>query len=564
MKKIINVVRTILILGMLCINIPVYAELIVMKQTQEGFAPLEEYNDDIDNGIMQKILMASQWPMNIASTQRRVNKEEVLKANNARIEEIVAEKAITALEEHDGADVATLRVVFFPTCLYELFVIYDAYTSQPLNKPLDEPANSLQAAIQTVHQDQEGLWTWTRAGDISIAGILSSSVNPQEVRTKINERYMAVNTLFISGKSKTAFMYLNYKIADWLLAEYPDFKKSISSAALSDAIRANIEEIKAKLISRLIRLYKPALRYDNPRFSKAGDYGAKLLENLKKEESNKLISNYIALEYEARELNKGILVRGTTFKEFEQLGDETNKKMIAGSTVPQKEVVLSEYNWETNSQERTFKSLEQAYKAKETHAYSISFGSFLFAGAIQDRTACAYTFLSGQRVAGEDIETAFNHLGYALLIDKKDYVEHQNSQLFFIPPLSPLASLFLSGEYFHPRSKAAIAVKPKGRVSAKGLEGSIEDPTGVIIITRDPLKHGALFSQFLADNGRIIQAGDPSRLTQEEKDFAENVLKTQKDAAGYYKGIQYIAPKVDKLITKTRERLEDKSAQETK
>lgn len=549
MKKMIYLLA--IILGIVAIHMPIHAEFIVMKQTKEGFAPLDEDNDDIDESKMQRVLMACQWPMDISSHHKDVQAEEVLKPNNARIEERVAERVIANCSLFEKGDPAapSFRIIFFPTCLYELFVICEAYMGEKNDNPL-------QKAIEKVYTKQPDLWPEYAEGTIDLKDLIKSN-DPQAVRKKMNDRYMKVNKIFMGG-SDTAYVYINHKLAAWLLSEYPHFKQSTDSAALSDAIQKNIEEIKTKLIGRLTKLSEPMLAYE-PRGSNAKQYGKQLINTLKQELGNRLISSYIALEYEARELNKGILIRGTSFEEFNGHEKDQDQKMIAGSTVLQKEVTR-------NGKEESpmAKPFEQVYKAKETTPYSVSFGNYLFAGALRDRTACAYTFLTGERVYSSASDSTFKAVGYAVLIDKKDYVEHQNSQLFFIPPISPLASLFLRGEFFHARSKAAIALKPQGAIRVQGVFGHLEDPTGVILITRDPLKHAALFSQFLADNGRIIQAGDPSQLTEEEKKFAENVLNTQKDAAGYYKGIQYIAPKVDKLISETRERLELKPTQESK
>jgi hypothetical protein len=540
MKKMIYLLA--LILGIAAIHMPIHAELLVMKQTKEGFAPLDVY--DIDELGMQGLLMTCQWPMDIANESKDVSREEILKAGNARIEERAAEKAIAKYSffEKDDPDAPSLRVVFFPTCLYELFIIYEAYANKS--------QNPLQAAIAKVYEPYSGLWGQFSEGKIDILDIIASNNSSQEIRKKINDRYMKIDDEIFMDGTDSAYIYINHELASWLLAAYPDFKQSKDSAALSDAIQNKIEEIKMKLITRLMNIDDPVIAYES-RDSAAKKYGKSLMRDLAREPDNQLITKCIALEYEARELNKGLLIRGTSFEKFDQLKSDDNQKMIAGSTVRHEE---TEYNRETKI--RTTKSFEQAYKEKGTTPYSVSFGNSLFAGAIRDRSACAYTFLTGERVYSDSSKSAFKTVGYALLIDKKDYVEHQNSQLFFIPPISPLASLFLRGEFFHARSKAAIAVKPEGRVRVTGVFAGIDkDPTGVILITRDPLKHAALFSQFLADNGRIIQAGDPSKLTPEEKKFADNVLKTQKEAAGYYKGVKGATAFAEKVIPQVRENL---------
>jgi hypothetical protein len=81
-----------------------------------------------------------------------------------------------------------------------------------------------------------------------------------------------------------------------------------------------------------------------------------------------------------------------------------------------------------------------------------------------------------------------------------------------------------------------------------GLVSRIEDPTGVLLITRDPLKHGALFSQFLAENGSIIQVAE-----DETERFEEDVLRAQQEAAKYLEAIQVLAPAIKKFEKKFRD-----------
>ncbi len=552
MKIMTRIVAITLTLGAVTAHMPIHAELLIMKQTKEGFAPLDEKNNDIKEAPMQEVLMACQWPMDISSEHQHIQREEVLKPNNARIEERAAEKALAnySLFKKDDPLAPSLRVVFFPTCLYELFVIYETLTTQSTNNPL-------QAAIKKLFYDSYDLWDQYDEGKIKLGKIIASNDSPQVIRTKINDLYMKANKIFM-GEDHSAYIYINHKLTAWLLTEYPDLKQSKDSAALSEAIHSKIEDIKTKLITQLTSLYRPVFQYE-PRDSDARNYGQQLINDLKDEPRNKLISTYIALEYEARELNKGILIRGSSFEEFKQLlENDANKKMIAGSTV------LQEHRqYDIKKKILITKPFELAYKEKETRPYSVSFGNSLFDGALRDRTACAYNFLTGERAYSHASESPFKTVGYAVLINKKDYVEHQNGQLFFIPPISPLTSLFLRGEFFHARSKAALAVKPKGSIDVMGLYDSIEDPTGVILITRDPLKHAALFSEFLAENGRIIQTGDPSQLTPEEKQFAENVLKTQKEAAGYYKGIKGAKPMWETVLPRARKNIAERKDTET-
>jgi hypothetical protein len=177
------------------------------------------------------------------------------------------------------------------------------------------------------------------------------------------------------------------------------------------------------------------------------------------------------------------------------------------------------------------KFLEKSYKEETLKPLSVSFGNSLFAGIANDPGACAYNFLS------------IKGMGYVLMIDKKDYVEHNNANLFFISPLSTLAALFASGEYFHSRSKAAISLKAQNTsYNVEGVSDTLlKDPTGVILITRDPLQHAQLFSKFIADNGRIIQLSGES--TKKEM-LAHEIKKEQEEEAKYYGALKVIVQRV--------------------
>lgn len=542
---------------------PIHTQLLLVQQSKEhGFTPFIE--DDMPGSSQRHkrfntLFLNYQWPMSSIglgaipeSTQKSIFpiNEELFKKNSlspisAELHEAYIEQIINQLfTVETSPKTYDYRVIFFPTALYELFVILETLTTQGQD-------NSLQDAIAKIFTASKGLWEGgNSAGKIELANIIDSNASAAMIRKKINATYMEVNTIFLNASN-----YINEKLTTWLFIEYPELKNSKNAADLSRSIYSKTSDITDTLIKKLRAV--PANNLTLPREDRESDRRnnpSQLIKLLANESSSKIIASFITLEYEARELNKGILIRGTSFQDFQK--NNNHKNMIAGSTVQL--VETKEILGETMDEDVTIvKSFEQAYKNKETTPYSVSFGSYLFAGALRDRTACAYTFLNGERVMTSHSENFTKSVGYALLINKADYVEHQNSQLFFIPPLSSLASLFMRGEYFHPRSKAAIALKSNTN-KVMGVHGTgISDPAGVILITRDPLKHAALFSEFLAENGRIIQLGEKGDLTPEEKAFVSNVMQTQKDAAKYYRGIKGMTP----WWERTTEKLKTKRSQ---
>ena len=210
-----------------------------------------------------------------------------------------------------------------------------------------------------------------------------------------------------------------------------------------------------------------------------------MAKELKNSYDDHILEKIISLEYEARELNKGLLLRASLQTAFQvSVGSAPSMQTLAGTTV-----------W---SDEKS--RVEQSYRKKATKFYSISFGNSLFAGFFLDLGACVYNYLVSFA------NTGIKFPGYALFIDKKDYIQHQNSRLFFISALSPIASLFAKGEWFHSRSTVAVPVKSAYSESSiiQGLvQPMLKDDAGLFLISRDPLYHAELSSQFIAQNGSI-------------------------------------------------------------
>jgi hypothetical protein len=316
-----------------------------------------------------------------------------------------------------------------------------------------------------------------------------------------------------------------------LFKQYPALKNSTDTAMLADAIKNLSEELTllfTKELTSLINELSAARAQSKKKFIFIESACSRqLAKKLTTEWGNNIIAKAIDLEYEARTRNKALLWRGTSYEKFQVGIGESNKKILAGSTL--------------RIDEKRDNSIEKAYGQKEIAPYSISFGNSLLGGALRDCGACAYHYLVKE-------EELMLPTGYALLVDKNAYFQHQNQNLFFIPALGTLAAFFEAGEYFHPRTKAAIfKKKAKTKIFINGLQEGIQDPTGVILITRDPLKHAALFSEFLAENGRFIQKGDESTFSDEEKKFAKNVADSQKKASEFYKNIRNLDTKIRPL-----------------
>lgn len=467
-------------------------ELLIFKQTESGFEPLDA-SDNVHKKKIEEVLLKYQWPMSAGLALEPIEvRRETLNTSNDLFtphspyaEELFIEKKIQQVTGNTH-----YRVVFFPTCLYELFVLAFFVASYEKND------NALQHAVKELINRKD-------RGNIDISDLINNTKKPYEIRTEIYDTYKSVNLIFLANYN-SAHDLINYQITRNILTVFPELRRSKDSLSFSNALKDKTTQLLEMSIRLLLKTNSTLLFFKQIR------------DSLNSEKTDKVIHNFIALEYEARNQNKALIARGTSAVKFNPLVGE--KQSIVGSTI-----------------QTSNNSFELSYKARKITPYSISFGNSLFAGVVYDFSACVYNYL------------AAIDLGYGLFINKYDYIEHQNNNLFSIPPLSTLAALFSAGEYFHPRSKAAIEKKesaktPMPLIDIIGITDNLSDPTGVIVIRRNPLRHASLFSQYLVNNGHIIQLGDQALLSKEEKEFVNKILQAQQESTKYYKAIKGMTP----------------------
>ena len=507
-------------------NNSLYAELLILKQTEAGFAPLDD-SDAPHKKTIEDILLKYQWPMSSALAFEPFATRNALLESTGDLftpDKPNAEELFIEQEIHKQTGDSSYRVIFFPTTIYELFVIVETFN-------LHSQDNPLQKALYNV--------CWTK--DLDLTWILSNSSDPHIVRTSIKDSYQAFNNLFFDGAT-SAHDYINSALARKIFTLYPDLEASTNSLSFSHSIKEKTEVLLLKLLDDLIHLSKttamrtPISDYLPARLSYRQTPPSEL-RDLMEPGQQKIFAKIITLEYEARDLNKGLLLRGTSFENFSpfNIPKHPNSALLAGLPVRLREGPYS----------RSY-PMEKAYAQKTNTPHSLSFGNSLLAGIFLDYDACVYKYLTKTR--------RFPGAGYGLFIDKRQYIEHNNGNLFFISPLSTLASLYASGEYFHSRAKSATQKKATSYNKIelvpriKGLYAQIEDPTGVLFITRDPFKHGAIFSQFLAENGAIIQAAE-----DEVERFEEDILQAQQKISEYLEAIRILTRAIRKFEKKFRD-----------
>jgi hypothetical protein len=241
-----------------------------------------------------------------------------------------------------------------------------------------------------------------------------------------------------------------------------------------------------------------------------------------------IIARTITLEEEANKKNQALLFRGTGV--FQKIGGiVTNKPKKLIETKKTMHIASSLRIIPDKKEPGSFDEIVTAYKKGFFNPFSIAFGQSLFAGFFSDRGATVYNYIQNKE-----------NYGYALTIDKINYYVANLlhiKDLFFIPPLSTLSSLFACYEFFHPRGKACIPGNPlkyNGKFYGFSWNVSFPDHSGLFLIQRDPLKHERLFSKFVADNAVIIKSGSVETLLPvEQKAFK----KAQAESAGFYGAI---------------------------
>ena len=517
-------------LGLCALTATLQAELLIVKKGPDGtFQALDE-SDARNNLHITYAKNMYQWPMCLASgVPRSEELAELFAAGKPYAEELFVQNQ---LRESSGVEYS---VVFIPTLIYELFCILQTFT--------EGTENSFRKAVAKIcltdrsgEQDER----WQLRYKITKLVNNLSNASPMKLREELYNAYYKSSYFFLNtyiGTFSPSF-FINNALVTRLFDMNPDLKNEPDALALSNAIEKSMAyPIVKALIEQLTTLDERQLMLPNTSRRTSGDIVTvpiELIKRLRKEEENKVIYQVLALEYAARYQNKALILRGTKLHQMQVALKE--QKFLAGNTI--------------NKKKKDTAPLEETYGKKEDTPYSISFGNSLFAGALRDPTACAYTYLSPE-------EKTHKPIGYALFIDKAAYIQHQCNNLFFISPVAPIAGIFQNGEYFHSRTKAAVSKKaPEGHdITGIFYTGAkLKDPMGVFLITRDQLHHAELFSNFVAENGHFIQFGDESTLTPEERSFVKDVKVSQAKAAAFYRALRTTTPKVQRAIKAYRQR----------
>lgn len=404
------VVKILVSVCLLVFSLPVRSELLVVKKGSEGFEPVS-LEDKVAGQKISDIILKYEWPGCIASDLTEQEKNELFATDNSYAQEkFIRKKIHQALgEQYD--------VFFMPTSLYELFCLH-VFLSEGKNSFKELWLKELKFLFEP----------------IDLSPLLNREGSPQEIRKRVLDEYRKRNAIFFNkDKGASPFIRMNKSIVDMLFSWQQGLKLCKDGSCVSRQLVGQVPHILTRLVRDIV-LQK----------SKESLLQESFFTRLELEQKDTFIKQVVDLEYEAEQKNRALLFRGNTLKtQSMAINDEGREIKLMGSTLLFGDVTL----------------IKDA-------PYSISFGNSLFAGIVRDPGACVYSFLT--QLLDEEIFPS-SSVGYTLFVDKKAYVEHSVSNLFFIAPLQTLPALFATGEFFHSRSKVAVKDKKIRYYRVKGL-----------------------------------------------------------------------------------------------
>lgn len=553
-----------------CMHLDLNAELLILKKDKTtGFLTTLTSQESANYGeVICKILLKYQWPMSIASdlTSQEIN-SLLISGTDCAEEDFIEKKLRESIADID------LVVVFIPTSMYEIFEMIQFFKAHVL----EENKNTFMSAALIFDKQKKDNKS---AFDDKVVALLNMNdgLTAEKVHKKIFEAYLLENDLFYNIKHNDLIvprLSFNHEIIEFLSSRINQFLHVPTGKMLEQKISENIEEILLAMIKEFNFFYSSVYLRD------AHKHTFPLNKNI--------IEKIIAIEYKAHQGNTGLLFRGSRLvstpigggkiakvvgqtihtsktpisttqnviptsssmqafanrrnrflnkryilpKEIEKIKNESANIPVSNPVLDSSKKDVPVIDPVLDSSKKYDSLIEAILKNYKKNPFSISFGSSLFAGYINNQGGCAYSYLVAKNT--DDKEDSF--AGFVLFINKKDQYEHGSSRLFFIPPLSYMSALFEHGYLFHPRATAAIQSKENSLQKVVGASGiSFKDPFGFFIVTRDPFKHAVLFSDFIENNSQLIYLNEPENF----QDYSNTLLQAQGQSTKFYKALNTI------------------------
>jgi len=241
------------------------------------------------------------------------------------------------------------------------------------------------------------------------------------IYTQYNELCDIIHKIHIDIKPQT-FILNNY-IIDYINKVHTDNYTYKEWSLLLNTIIDEIQDA----ISDKIFLDQPIIK----KYAKIFDEVDKLMADVK-DYGNRYIL-----------LHKG-MINNTRFKQYVKIFEAVLLKELNNDHIMQGKTIL--YRSSNNNNERPVAASSLWGPVLEDQGFSNSYNCSILSGVFFDRDACTYALMT------HTINPSKHKLRYILsrffMSDKSG-----NNDLFYIPPFHPFVQLYLSGEYFHPRSK---------------------------------------------------------------------------------------------------------------
>lgn len=390
------------------------------------------------------ILMNYQWPMVIGYANKMSPDE---------LQEISSPK--------ESAEVQFLRkkikevssdydIVLLPTILYEFFVLAHVGKIPELSKfniMMQETPNNSITSLQMKEFIE----------------------NPQ---TPIQSWYDYYRKINMKQETLLAHQAVNNALVEYL----KKFDKSATT--LSNIFKKYINQITLEMSALMDFKNNPSLAYLN---------------------SPQAIKSLLGAEIEALRTNSGLLYRGGRPLSLYVVGRPT-------ATQQAQEPIEMYFLAEMKNQTPTFAELKERYVKRQksleftpwqagTPLGSISFGNSLLAGYLGDPGACAAVYFH-------------NRLGYALLVNKHDFLFGSLKNILNQSLFSTLVGLCAEGEYFHSRTVSYVDhVIPV--TNFKGLADTLPfDKAGLLLRQGNPLQKSYELSDYFAHHSLILRLAD--------------------------------------------------------
>jgi|GEM_PF-5808051 len=455
------------------------------------------------SGALYDIICKYKWPQCLSM----VNKEGVFSPEEREELKELFSNAPGAEENFIRRKVKRIKdtfdVLFVPTVIYELFCIsnymFDDDSFKRVRNTNDGNSAKIYYGGKELFFHFRPDFLYKIPNDFKTEGKTA-----EKAKQEILDEYQQYNR---SEDVQAAFFAINER-----LVRYLSDKNVIGANGFLDIkVTADIFDVtkEEKIYEILLNLVESIFEIFDKTSSSAyrmamKEYFKKDFEKLRvKNVRETILFKELALEYEAREKNRALLFRGMSPVESVGLSvasspdspHEISRGPLLDLSInaPRSE---SEYEGtvRVKYRERGGRLAQGSDKSDRFFLRSISYGNSLFAGVINDETACAYYYFDSASV------------GYGLLIDKERYVYGDLSKLFFVSPFSVIVGLFAFGEFFHSRSRVCdkVAVTVSERIG--GLAGNeIFDYPRLLRSVGDPMVHVARIAGYLnRDNVKLL------------------------------------------------------------